>query len=86
MVSRPDYPTRLSQDSLNGLMIVDLNRRYANAWSMGINHPRPGADLPEGGNHATVDGSVRWILADLFLAAPAYVMAGPTEFFFLPDP
>ena len=38
------------------------------------------------GNHATMDGSVRWIVAGEFLSAPAYTMSGPTQLYFKGNP
>jgi prepilin-type N-terminal cleavage/methylation domain-containing protein len=64
------------------LVAADLNRKYNNLWDGGTNHNAD--NIPVGGNHLYIDGSVKWIEAGRFNARPA--MSGDqSEYYFLTE-
>lgn len=72
---------RLSQVKYR-LIAADLNRKWNNDFSGGVNHSDVVA--PFGGNHLYIDGSVKWIPAERFLARAA-MSGGGSDYFFLSE-
>jgi prepilin-type N-terminal cleavage/methylation domain-containing protein len=70
--------TRLSKVNYR-LIAADINRKYNNTFSGGVNHSDQ--EAPYGGNHLYIDGSVKWFPASDFLSRTAMV-GGGTEYFF----
>lgn len=64
------------------LIAADLNRKYQSKWDGGTNHNQD--NMPIGGNHLYIDGSVKWVEASRFNATPA--MSGDqSEYYFLTE-
>lgn len=61
------------------LIAADLNRTYNGSWTNGTNHSDN--DRPYGGNHLYVDGSVKWVEAEAFIARAA-LGGGGSEYYF----
>lgn len=64
------------------LVAADLNRKWNNDFAGGVNHSDSVA--PFGGNHLYIDGSVKWVSADKFLARAA-MSGGGSEYYFLSE-
>ena len=65
------------------LVAADLNRKYNNDWLNGTNHNAD--NVPVGGNHLYIDGSVKWVEAGRFNARPAMSGDQSDYYFFTED-
>jgi prepilin-type N-terminal cleavage/methylation domain-containing protein len=77
--SKTSIYSRLNEPLGYSLVAADINRKYLNNWGGGVSHSNN--NMPVGGNHLYVDGSVKWVEASAFIASPALASNGSDYFF-----
>jgi prepilin-type N-terminal cleavage/methylation domain-containing protein len=86
-------PTKLAKSKPNWVLAADLICKYTggtgNPWGASaggfVAHQRPNTRFPHGGNHLTVDGSVRWIKLENTLAITSFAPGSYNYYFYQED-
>jgi prepilin-type N-terminal cleavage/methylation domain-containing protein len=96
---RSASPIKLGNSKPTWVLAADLICKYTggtgNPWGAStrpagagnglVAHQRPGARFPDGGNHLTVDGSVRWIKFEKTIAITTFWVGTYNYYFYQED-
>ncbi|HEX5218086.1 MAG TPA: hypothetical protein VFZ59_00840, partial [Verrucomicrobiae bacterium] len=91
----PAFAAKLTDRPSYEVLWTDINRKLSGTWgkpeagfpsgTRAVNHPKPNALEPLGGNHGFLDGHVVWIRGQTFSVYPKMLIGSSLEIFFGED-